>query len=694
MGRVLRIRTRQGAEIPFDEKRIAGDIFHAAQASGQEDRALADELASVVTLFLERRFEERVPDVDEIQDMVEKVLLETGHAQAAKTYILQREAKTRLREGRASPPAEAPLFPEGAVVVDSPSRGTAQAWNRGRIAAALVTEGRVDPRVAEEVAANVELRIFSSGAARVSTRLVRELADAELFARGIGRPLAEQAVVGLPRYDLRELLSSGAAASPGPDAVGRAVESAVLGQYALEEVFSPEVSRAHAEGVLHLHGVGDPLRPHALHVSPLHVARHGLRLPGAGAVAPPPASVRDLLEALPPFVGAARALVSGALDLGDPAPALAPFAPAEPEALADEAQRLWRALAGVAGVPPRAGPELSVNLAPPEAGGGSPRAAALGAALAEAYARLAEGPLARGLPRLTLHVDEETFRSEPLRATLRSVARVARLAREGPAVTFAFAREGAGWSLRDRTLSRVRDPAVLRAPGGPRVTVLQAVTLNLPRAALEGGRMNLDGFLGEVERAVALALGAARERRGFLKRMASGAGSPLASAVEDSGDGRPLLDLDRSHVLLGVAGLAEAVTLLCGPARREDAWIRTEARVAGFVHYRAAEEARRHGFGLEFLDEVPPAVRARLRSLDVERFPGAVPDGPYGQGLVLEGTDPAPLLAAIRRRASLHALVEPRVTISGLPAKPDPGLIYDLISEVHENTQVAFLRFA
>ncbi|MCI0340638.1 MAG: hypothetical protein L0216_05730, partial [Planctomycetales bacterium] len=348
-------------------------------------------------------------------------------------------------------------------------------------------------------------------------------------------------------------------------------------------------------------------------------------------------------------------------------------------------------LAGVAGVPPRAGPELSVNLAPPAGEPGAPREAAVTAALAETYARHAEGPLARGLPRLTFHVDEATFRSEPLRAALRSVARVAR---GGPPVAFAFAREGGGWSLRDRTLSRVREAAALRAPGGPRVTVLQAVTLNLPRAALEGGRMNLDGFLGEVERAVALALGAARERRAFLKRMASGPASPLAAALEDSGDGRPLLDLDRSHVLLGVAGLAEAVTLLCGPARREDAWIRTEARVAAFVHYRAAEEARQQGFGLEFLDEVPPAVRARLRSLDAERFPGAAPAEPYGQGLVLEGTDPTALLGAIRRRASLHALVEPRVTIAGLPAKPDPGLVYDLVSEVHENTQVAFLRFA
>ena len=46
---------RDGRKVPFNEKKIADAIFKAAQAVGGEDRALADELAVVVGLFLVKK---------------------------------------------------------------------------------------------------------------------------------------------------------------------------------------------------------------------------------------------------------------------------------------------------------------------------------------------------------------------------------------------------------------------------------------------------------------------------------------------------------------------------------------------------------------------------------------------------------------------------------------------------------------
>ena len=85
--RISKVRKRDGRLVAFDESKIADAIHKAACAAGTGDRFLSEELAGVVTLFLEKRYA-GVPGIEDIQDMVEKVLIETGHARMAKAYIL------------------------------------------------------------------------------------------------------------------------------------------------------------------------------------------------------------------------------------------------------------------------------------------------------------------------------------------------------------------------------------------------------------------------------------------------------------------------------------------------------------------------------------------------------------------------------------------------------------------------------
>jgi ribonucleoside-triphosphate reductase len=705
MTRPLRVRLRDGSEAPFNGREVADEIFRAAQAAGVDDRPLADELADVVALFLERRHDDTTPSLDEIEDMIEKVLLETGNVGPAKAFILNRERRTQLRHGEAAADAATPSPVQG-VLVESTTHATATPWDRRKISDAILREARVEAEVAEAVAEAVEQRILGAGIERVSTRLIRELVTAELFTRGLEEPSSDQAVVGLPRYDLRAILSGGEHRSP--DGVARAIEQTTLGQFALEEIYSAEVSRAHVGGVLHLHGVGTPLRLHGLHIAPHELLAHGLWLPGRPSLSGPPTDARDLTEVLPALLAGWGRLVAGALDVGDLASSYALVPPA-PEALPDEARRVIRNVALAGEQLADVGTELSLNLTAPPAGldgaergaGGhlfpldtaSATHAALTAALADAWASLSATPLRNALPRLTVHVTEATFAHRPLRESLR---RLCRAARAGRGVTFAFERDGTGLQLQNRYLSRARDAAELRQPGGSRLAVPQAVTLNVARAGLEAGPHNMDGFFAELERGLALAFGAARERRAFLQRMAGHAGAPLAAACAPGPDGRPGLDLERGHALLGVVGLHEAVGALCGPEPRQDAWIRTEARVASFIYFRAAEEARRHAFGLSFDEDVSGAVRHRLARCDADRFPGRGEPSAYGQGLTITGTDPSAMLDTIRRRASLHALVDPRVAIHGLPIDDpqQPELAFDMCCEVFQNTHAVFLRFA
>jgi len=93
------VRKRDGRLEPFDQERITNAIWKAAKAVGGKDLELAKNLSDQVVALLQKRFgEEGVPTVEEIQDLVEKILIENGHARTAKAYILYRKQHQDLRE--------------------------------------------------------------------------------------------------------------------------------------------------------------------------------------------------------------------------------------------------------------------------------------------------------------------------------------------------------------------------------------------------------------------------------------------------------------------------------------------------------------------------------------------------------------------------------------------------------------------
>jgi len=95
---ITKIRKRDGREVAFNIEKIANAIFKAASAVGGRDYNTAMNLAEKVVALLESRPEQTIPTVEEIQDTVEKVLIESGHARTAKEFILYRAERTRIRE--------------------------------------------------------------------------------------------------------------------------------------------------------------------------------------------------------------------------------------------------------------------------------------------------------------------------------------------------------------------------------------------------------------------------------------------------------------------------------------------------------------------------------------------------------------------------------------------------------------------
>ncbi|MDR1354127.1 MAG: ribonucleoside triphosphate reductase [Oscillospiraceae bacterium] len=109
---LMRVRKREGDFVPFLRDKITLAIFKAASNVGGDDWDRADELSEQVMQMADAAYPSGVADVEGIQDIVEKVLIENGHAKTAKAYILYREKRRTLRESNALIDATVKMFSE------------------------------------------------------------------------------------------------------------------------------------------------------------------------------------------------------------------------------------------------------------------------------------------------------------------------------------------------------------------------------------------------------------------------------------------------------------------------------------------------------------------------------------------------------------------------------------------------------
>ena len=92
------IRKRDGQIAEFDKKKISEAIFAAMQATGERNKTIPEKVTDQIIIKLEKRFIGKVPQVEEVQDVVEEVLIREGMAKVAKAFILHRDKRSRIRE--------------------------------------------------------------------------------------------------------------------------------------------------------------------------------------------------------------------------------------------------------------------------------------------------------------------------------------------------------------------------------------------------------------------------------------------------------------------------------------------------------------------------------------------------------------------------------------------------------------------
>ncbi len=99
--KLKKVKKRDGRIVDFDKNKIAESIWRAAESVGGKDKQRTVELADIVAKDLGKKFRGKIPSVEDVQDAVERVLIEEGHAQVAKSFILYRDKRARVREAKA-----------------------------------------------------------------------------------------------------------------------------------------------------------------------------------------------------------------------------------------------------------------------------------------------------------------------------------------------------------------------------------------------------------------------------------------------------------------------------------------------------------------------------------------------------------------------------------------------------------------
>ncbi|OGZ28084.1 MAG: ribonucleoside triphosphate reductase [Candidatus Nealsonbacteria bacterium RIFOXYC1_FULL_40_7] len=101
--KITRIKKRNGQVVDFDAEKIKNAVHKALVASGQGNGETSEKVTEKIVGVVNRRFKlNEMPEVEQIQDIVEEILILEGFVETARSYILYREQRRRIREAAAT----------------------------------------------------------------------------------------------------------------------------------------------------------------------------------------------------------------------------------------------------------------------------------------------------------------------------------------------------------------------------------------------------------------------------------------------------------------------------------------------------------------------------------------------------------------------------------------------------------------
>lgn len=695
------VRKRSGTIVPFERQKITSAIFKAAQEVGGRDLEAAERLTDEVLLYLYSEKGDNLPQVEEIQDAIEKVLIERGHARTAKAFILYRDKRSRVRrkEVRADLPglerkrAERVLDATDLALFVRTSADDMIVWDREKIVETLVREADVTVDVAEKISREVEDQIILSKTSVITAPLIRELVDAKLVEHGLEAARRKHTRLGVPLYDAERIIlmpnKENANIPHNPEATNMTLAEAVKKQYALLSVFSQDVADAHARGDVHLHDLGFFDRPYCSGQSVEYVKKFGLNLPNALSIAKPAKHPDILLAHMVKFSAALQGHFAGAIGWDAVNVFFSPFL----EGLSDrDVHQLAEMLVfeysqqSVA----RGGQAIfsDINIywetpkhfaAVPAIGPGGKETGRtyrdyqresqrFAMALFDVYKEGDGAGRPFFFPKPLVHITDEFFRTPGHEDFLLHISDVA--ADKGNTY-FVFDRGETAKVSECCRLSFKLEQSDLddaKQPWRMRYSALQNVTLNLPRAAYlaEGSDAKL---LEKLDQLMAVAVAAHQQKRKIIESLlAMGDRGPLALLTMNL-DGQPYLRMHRVTYLIGLLGLNEAVQSHLGQELHEsEEAFRLGLRIV--AHLKLACDKASAETGMRFVLEQTPAESCayRMAKLDLDHFPhqaervvkGNMTMGEvyYTNSTFLNVSHPVNAIERVKKEGKFHDMIE------------------------------------
>ncbi len=333
-------RKRDGHVVAFQRAKIETAIQRAAEAvaraeQGAVDGTLPGRVADAVLRQLDAPQSEyyvypdgagkRIPQIEDVQDLVEIVLAEMGQTYvvaAYKRYRKQREvARRRIRVRDPKARASVDVTVASLLLVEAASCNETLPWDRARIVKQLADKTDLSPEAAESIAKAVENRIIAGQMQTINTTLIRALVNNELEERNLRTQLRDLSLYAIPKDLVEKLLftksnENSNIVNNNPEAVNLGIAELVLKQWALDTIFSSEVKRAHDTGAIHLHDLGYPHRVYCSSHSVEYVKKYGLRgLANLNTESKPARSASVLTGHINTFLASMQANYAGALGL-------------------------------------------------------------------------------------------------------------------------------------------------------------------------------------------------------------------------------------------------------------------------------------------------------------------------------------------------------------------------------------------
>ncbi len=167
------------------------------------------------------------------------------------------------------------------------SKNTIERFDREKIVRSLIKETGLDRKTAEEIALEVEETVRRSRIRFISAPLIREIVNVKLLERGLERERANYTRLGLPVYDVTQIIEKGvrenANLQHNPETIHKLVADWVMKEYALLKVLPLHLADAHMRGEIHIHDLEYfATRPYCFQHDLRWFLKNGLKVDGTG----------------------------------------------------------------------------------------------------------------------------------------------------------------------------------------------------------------------------------------------------------------------------------------------------------------------------------------------------------------------------------------------------------------------------